>query len=216
MVDTLDAVVVVAIALMPGAIYTWSFERIAGRWGIGLMDRFLRFVVGSLALQALAAPLTYALYAKFISTGRVARGEPLSVWLWLIILLYVAAPFLAGTLVGVGTVRGAYWARLLTGPHPEPRAFDHLFSSRPTGWIRVRLTAGSTWIGGAYAQDSTGRSSYASQYPEAGDLYLASVAIVDATTGEFLLNPDGKPRVIESRGLLIRWSDVDYLEFLHA
>jgi hypothetical protein len=216
MVDTFDAVVVVVVGLMPGALYSWSFERIAGRWGIGLMDRFLRFAVGSLALHALAAPLTYSLYARFISTGRISRGEPLSFWLWLISLSYVIAPVLAGTLVGLGSVRGATWARFLTGPHPVPRAFDHLFSSRPTGWVRVRLVSGGTWVGGAYARHPSGRSSYASQYPEAGDLYLVSVALVDPITGEFMLNPDGTPQLREDRGVLIRSADFDYLEFLHA
>lgn len=215
MVDTVGAVVVVAAALMPGALYTWSFERFAGRWGIGLMDRFLRFAVGSLALHALAAPITYSLYARFISTSRAANGEPLTLWLWPLLLAYVAAPILAGTIVALGSVRGAYWARFLSGPHPIPRAFDHLFSHQPTGWVRARLSGG-TWVGGAYARHPSGRSSYAAQYPEAGDIYLVSAAVVDTLSGEFLLNPDGSPQVKEDRGVLLRWSDVDYLEFLHA
>jgi hypothetical protein len=207
---------VVAVALMPGALYAWSFERIAGRWGIGLMDRLLRFVVGSLALHALAAPLTYSLYARLISTGRLEDGQPLSLWLWPLVLAYVAGPILAGTLVGLGSVRGAPWARFVSGPHPIPRAFDHLFSHQPTGWVRARLNAGGTWVGGAYARHPSGRSSYAAQYPEAGDIYLVSAAVVDPKSGEFIFNADGSPQVKEDRGVLIRWADVDYLEFLHA
>jgi hypothetical protein len=121
---------------------------------------------------------------------------------------------IVGTLVGLGIARGARWARFIGGPHTIPRAFDHLFSRQPAGWVRARLVAGGTWVGGAYARHE-GRSSYAAQYPEAGDIYLVSAAVVDPISGEFLFNPDGTPQVKEDRGVLIRWSDVDYLEFLH-
>jgi hypothetical protein len=40
---TLQALGVFLLALLPGAIYIWSFERVVGRWGIGLSDRVLRF-----------------------------------------------------------------------------------------------------------------------------------------------------------------------------
>lgn len=214
-VQTVGAVVIVALAVMPGALYAWSFERMAGRWGIGLTDRLLRFVVGSLAFHALAAPLTYAVYARLISTGRVARGEPMSLWLWPLVLAYVAAPVVAGTAVGLGTIQGSGWARFVSGPHPVPRAFDHLFALNPSGWVRVRLHTG-IWVGGAYARHPNGRSSYAGLYPEAGDIYLVSAAEVDTESGEFLLDGSGRPLMREDRGVLLKWSDIDYLEFIHA
>ena len=47
MPNTFQALAVLLVALLPGALYVWSFERQAGRWGIGLSDRVLRFVGGS-------------------------------------------------------------------------------------------------------------------------------------------------------------------------
>ena len=50
MPDTFQALAVITIALLPGALYVWAFERQAGRWGIGFSDRALRFVGGSALL----------------------------------------------------------------------------------------------------------------------------------------------------------------------
>lgn len=52
MPDTFQAIAVFAVALLAGALYVWAFERQAGRWGIGLSDRLLRFVGGSVLFHA--------------------------------------------------------------------------------------------------------------------------------------------------------------------
>ena len=52
MPDTFQAIAVLAVALLPGALHVWAFERQAGRWGIGLSDRLLRFVGGSVLFHA--------------------------------------------------------------------------------------------------------------------------------------------------------------------
>src|SRR4029079_5530354 len=59
MPDTLEAVAALVLALLPGALYVWAYERPVGAWGIGLSDRVLRFVGVSAILHALLAPLTY-------------------------------------------------------------------------------------------------------------------------------------------------------------
>jgi hypothetical protein len=79
--DTLQSIAVLVLALLPGALYVWAFERQAGRWGIGLSDRLLRFVGGSAVFHALGAPLTYWLWAE--QRQLVRDGDPLSWWLWL-------------------------------------------------------------------------------------------------------------------------------------
>jgi hypothetical protein len=99
----------------------------------------------------------------------------------------------------------------LTGPDPAPRAWDYLFQYENDGWIRLRLKSG-IWIGGAYA-DAGGRRSYAAGYPEPQDLFLAAVAEVDPETGEFTRDQKGAVTVFDS-GLLVRWDEVEYLEFI--
>ena len=74
MPDTFQAVAVAVVALLPGALYVWAFERQAGRWGIGLSDRLLRFVGGSALFHAAAAPLTYWIWAdRYRGSGRAIR-----------------------------------------------------------------------------------------------------------------------------------------------
>ena len=212
MPDSFEAAAVLVLALLPGALYIWAFERLVGRWGIGLSDRVLRFVGVSAILHALVAPLTYWLWATYWDSGRIGRGDTLPLALWLAPLLYVAIPALLGSAVAIGHGRSKQWARWFTGTDPAPRAWDYLFQGHPDGWIRCKLKS-QVWIGGAFA-DRNGRRSYVAGYPEPADLYLAQAADVDPDTGEFELI-DGRPSLRES-GVLVRWEEVEYLEFIDA
>jgi hypothetical protein len=125
--DTFQAIAVVAVALLPGALYVWAFERQAGRWGVGLSDRVLRFVGGSALFHALAAPLSYWLRAN--QWKAVRAGETVTWWLWLVVICYVAVPAIGGTVVGVGVRHEKRWTVAFTGPDPAPR-------SSPARWCR--------------------------------------------------------------------------------
>jgi Family of unknown function (DUF6338) len=212
MPETFQALAVLVLALLPGALYVWAFERQAGAWGARLTDRVLRFVEVSAILHALFAPLTYWLWITFIRSGRLSTGD-VPLWLWVFPVLYVGMPILGGSLVGMGTRRNAYWTKLFTGPEPAPRAWDHLFGARPDGWVLLRMKSGA-WIGGAYARIDANRTSYAAGYPEDQDLYLVQRADVDSS-GQFVYGDDGRP-VLRGSGILVRWSEVEYLEFVEA
>lgn len=213
MPETFQALAVLALALLPGALYVWAFERFTGAWGVRFSDRILRFVEVSAVLHAILAPLTYWLWMEFIVSGRLGAGEAPPA-LWLVALTYVGVPIVAGTLVGIGTRNQANWTRLITGPEPAPRAWDHLFGARPDGWIRLRLKSGP-WLAGAYTRETETHKSYAAGYPEEEDLYLVESVEVDPDTGEFHLDEDGAP-VARGSGILVRWSEVEYLEFIEA
>lgn len=213
MPDTFQAVGVAVVALLPGALYVWSFERIVGAWGIGLSDRILRFVGFSVVFHALLAPLGYRLWIDFVRSGRLQSGR-LPLILWLVPVAYVAVPIAAGTSVARATLRDQRWAKLFTGPAPAPRAWDELFTTHPDGWLRLRLKSG-TWIGGGYVVREDGTRSYAAGYPHAQDLYLAEAVEVDPDTGEFLTDDSGDP-VPRGSGILVRWPEVEYLEFIDA
>lgn len=213
MVETFEAIAVAAIAVLPGALYVWGFERQVGNWGVGLSDRLFRFFGTSALAHVIAAPLTYWMWARFVEPGEVAAGNPLPVYLWAILGAYVLAPLSLGTLVGRGTRSGSEWAALFTGPNPAPRAWDHFFSSRPDGWVRLRLKRG-IWIGGVYAPSEEGLASYAAGYPEAQDLFLAETVEVDPETGAFIL--DQNEPILRGSSMLIRWDEVELLEFSDA
>jgi len=211
MPDTLEAVAAIVLALLPGALYVWAYERPVGAWGIGLSDRVLRFVGVSAILHALLAPLTYRLWSTYVRSGRAGAGT-LPLGLWIVPIVYVAIPIALGTLVGIGTSRGWPWARVITGSNPAPRAWDYLFGLRPEAWIRLKLKSGG-WLAGAYAVQEDDLRSYASGYPEKQDLFLVDMAEVDPETGEFALDEDGD-LVVRSSGILIRWEEVEYLELV--
>lgn len=133
--------------------------------------------------------------------------------LWAFAIAYVLLPMAAGTLVGAATRQRRPWSRWFTGPDPAPRAWDHLFQHQADGWIRLRLKSG-IWIGGAYA-NANGRRSYAAGYPEPQDLFLAAAAKIDPDSGAFATGDDGNPIVLDG-SLLVRWEEVEYLEFIDA
>lgn len=211
MPDSFHALLVMLVALLPGALYVWAFERQAGRYGIGLSDRLLRFVGGSSVFLAVCAVPLYALWATYWDS--LSLGEPVPLWLGLVPPTYVLLPVVAGTIVGHGLRHGWKWSDVLTGPDPAPRAWDYLFQYQIDGWVRCRMRSG-TWLAGAYA-DANGRRSYAAGYPEPQDLYLAASVAVDSDTGEFLLDATGRPQ-LGTGGLLLRWEEVEYLEFIDS
>jgi hypothetical protein len=155
--DTFQSLAVFALALLPGALYIWGFERVVGNWGISLSDRLVRFVGVSTILQVLWAPVTVYLWRELVVSGDAAEGV-IPLWAWPIAIAYVTLPVMLGTAVGRGTRRRARWSRVFTGPSPAPRAWDHLFASRPDGWIRLRLKEG-TWLGGAFSPPREASSS---------------------------------------------------------
>src|SRR5437016_8193326 len=111
MPSTFQALSVLNVALLPGALYVWSFERLAGAWGVKLSDRFFRFVGVSAVFHAIAAPATYGLWSHYVRSGRLASGR-VPLLLWVGPILYVAAPIVAGTVVGWGTRSGHRWTRI--------------------------------------------------------------------------------------------------------
>ena len=212
MVDTFQAVAVAALALLPGGLYMWAREQRTGRWGVGLADRFLRFVGASAILHVLLAPLTYYAYGQLIRSGRVARGEPLSWWYWALAVGYVLLPIVAGRLVGTGVRKNWRWVRLVGDTNPAPRAWDFLFARDGlVGWIILRTKDGR-WLGGFWAEgDEGGLQSYASGSPDVQELYL--VEQFGVQDGKMIVDAEGDPIKL-GRGLLVRWEEIAYLEFI--
>jgi hypothetical protein len=205
---TIQALAIGFFAILPGALYVWGLERHVGKWGLGSPDRFLRFLAASAVFHVLFAPTTFWLWKRYVESATWNSGTDFPRGLWLALTVYLVVPYLVGNVVGVGAAGGAWTPRSLFSRDADPpRAWDFFFARRPDGWIRLKLKSG-TWIGGAYA-----RGSYAAGYPEDGDLLLANRADVDAVTGDFLIDAGGRV-VLRGEKLLIRWEEVEYLEFI--
>lgn len=180
--DSLIALLIVVVAVLPGSLYTWGFERQASGYGVTLADRTFRFIAVSLLFHILFGWAEYGLYRAAFSGNQFGAGQFAAAWGALLILIVV--PAAVGTVLGglysTRTLRSGWprvrrfltsrqESRLLAvtlGRTPAPRAWDNLFSEHPTVYIRLATTDGTS-LAGLFAAGS-----YAAGYPSDGDLYL--------------------------------------------
>jgi hypothetical protein len=220
MPETFQALGVAILALLPGALYELAREQRSGRWGLRGTDQVFRMLGFSVVFQVAISPLTYWLYAHYVTTGHITTGRPVSWWLWILLVAYLVIPFALGRFTALGhryrsnedpstlQLVAARIVNLYTDAAPAPRAWDYLFSDRSRkGWIILHLKDGGR-IGGAW------NKSYAAGYPDDQDLYL-SEQVELTVDGRFQLGDDGLPRSLE-KSLLIRWDEVQYLDFYDA
>ena len=210
MIGTFQGLAVALLAILPGATYLFSFERVAGAFGVKLADRVIRFLAASAVfVAALSGPL-YLLYQEVVVTGQLRNGAVDWRWLWIFSVLYVAIPAALGNLVGHGAVRGWKWGIWLTGSGAEPRAWERIWRRQPNAIVRIKLKSGA-WIGGLYGANAQRVMSYAGGFPEDGDIYLTRQLAVDPDSGAIERQEDKTPILVE-RGLWIRCSEVDYMD----
>jgi hypothetical protein len=211
-VDTFEAVAVTLLAVLPGALYTWSFEREVGNWGVSLSDRVLRFIGFSAIFHAVFFYPEYLMWSNYfrkpIAGGGhrslIAEGAKLPWGFFLAPLGYVLIPMLIGHLTARGAFRGQRWTRFLVGPNPQPRAWDKLFWAGPSFLVRLRLK-NETWVGGLF-----GAESYAAGYPEPQDLLLETTYRMESDGAFSEGSNDGFDDL--GSGILVSWEDVHFLE----
>lgn len=195
MPSSIQAVIIIALFLMPGFI--------------------ARSVLSSVYSASEPSEARLALTAVTLSC--VNYG----VWSWLLILswrghwyennwclAFLAALILflspvLGTLVVVKLMRTEKLRRVRETfgiRHPAPKAWDYFFGTGAPCWVIATLKSGRV-IGGYY-----GTESFASSFPHEEDLYLE--LLCDMT-------PDGRLNGISSLtlGAIIRMEDVELLEF---
>ena len=213
MISTFQALAVALLALLPGASYTFAYERRVGGFGVSLSDRLVRFLAASALFIALFSGPGLVAYRRYVASGRLGRGQVNAFWFELAILAYVLLPTLIGSLIGTGQLRKWRWVTTLVGDAPEPRAWDYLWRPGVQGIVRLKLKSG-VWLGGIFGTTAGGSRSYAAGYPEAQDLYLSLQLKVDPTTGAFDQDSQGRPVPVDgASGLLLRWDEIEYLDF---
>lgn len=215
MLATFQALAVLLTSVLPGALFTFEYEREYTRAVSGdSSERMIVFLTTSAVFAMASAPLLYQGYRTYIVTGRLKDGEPLPWWIWLIVAGYVIVPLLVGFLAGNAARERRRGSRFLTGPRPHPTAWDALFRTpKLGGLLRLTLKDG-TLIVGEWATGDAGSKlpdSYASAFPHAQDLYLRETfAMKDDGSLEVDENDDTVPRGV---AVLISWSEVAYAEF---
>lgn len=154
------------------------------------------------------------MYRHFVATGRLSRGDVNAFLFEFVLLGYVTLPTVVGNIIGRGQKNKWRWALRLVGEAPEPRAWDYLWRLQQRGIVQIKLKSGR-WLAGLYDNNRFNRRSYASGYPETGGLYLAVQLKINPVTGEFI-NENGSTRpvaIIGHPGLLVRWEEIEYLNF---
>lgn len=211
MPTSLEGALVLIAFVLPGALFTWVLEGQCGAWGTKQTDRVLRFAGTSAVYHAFLAPLTYWLWSNYLSAGRLRGGTAGLTPIALVAVELTVVPGLLGFVAGRAAHADRPWVSPIVGKQPVPTAWDYYFRQEQSAWVRARFADGR-WVGGLFRNvPSEGRRSYASGYPEAGELLLAYAADLDQTTGLFVLGNNNYPKLGDS--LLIRFADVTELYF---
>lgn len=187
--STGEALLILLLAVLPGAMFTFGFERQAGAFKVTFADRVLRFVAVSAAFDLLYALPLYVVRRTVLSDG---LDPPRFALLWVAAALALGLPAMAGSVLGglystrttrdgwhrvrrrLSAAREVRLLEIALGKNPAPRAWDHVFSERTGSYLRIRLQDGG-WIGGSFAE-----ASYAGTFPHDGDLFLREAWPVDA------------------------------------
>ena len=160
MPTTLDGLVVALLFVAPGLHFELGIERQVGYWRTNLSDRLLRFFIWSVAFQALAAPVTYWVWDRYLRDDPAIRFDGA---LWGVLLAYVVVPLALGLSVGYAVRRQRAWTRWVVGKDPAPTAWDWLWSREVHGsaYVRVKLKSGG-WAAAVVGAQAVG---FASSHP---------------------------------------------------
>lgn len=176
------ALLVVVVAILPGSVYTWAYERQANAFGVTFADRTLRFIALSLIFHLILGWPEYWLYRLAFTAERFGAGQMAAAWgagLLLVVLPATVGSVLGGLYSSRSDRVGWVWIRSWLSPQreqrllraalgktPAPRAWDDLFSDAVFAYLRVRTVSGD-WIAGLFSDQS-----YAGGYPHTADLLL--------------------------------------------
>lgn len=102
MPDSVVALAILVIAVLPGSVYIWAFERQASAFGVNLADRTLRFIAMSLIFHLILGWPEYWLYRLTFTGERFGAGQFAAAWSAGVVLVMIPAT--------VGTVLGGMYA----------------------------------------------------------------------------------------------------------
>jgi hypothetical protein len=157
---------------------------------------FSKSIFDAVAYSAILFVLLFPLTRLILSEHFHSEHPASWITIWFVVFLMLPA------LVPIG-LSGLLTSRLLTRwlPHPEPRAWDFVFSKREACWVTVHLRD-MRRIGGRFDNKS-----FASSHPSAEpQIYLEEVWNL-SESGAFL------EKVSQSNGILIRGSEILAIQF---
>lgn len=216
MASTVQAVGLLLLTVVPGAVLTFSYERHAGPFAGDTNERTLRFLVATALVFPVTATIAMWTFTRVLHVpvgdppteyrNRLEDPSDISLWWTLVPFPYLAVPWGLGWIGGsLGVwLRKRAVARKASSLAPGLAAWDVVFLEPGPKLISVKLRNGP-WIAGLFARNSFA-SGPAARHKE---LVLETEVEVD-DVGQVRRGEDGVP--IERAGtVVINYSDVELM-----
>lgn len=216
MASTVQAVGLLILTVVPGAVLTFSYERHAGPLAGDPNERPLRFVIGTAIVFPFTATLALWTFNSLFSVpigdpptirrNRVADRSDISLWWTFIPVLYIVVPWILGRVGGSSrlALRRRSIANKASSLAPGLAAWDVVFLDPGPKLITVKLRGGP-WIGGLFAGSSFASAPAAKQK----ELVLELQIEVDES-GRIQRDDEGVP-VERSGAVVVNYSDVELM-----
>ncbi len=203
---TIEALVIVALVLSPGYIFTQVARRVIAHIEEPTDVRFLLTIItAGTAIHGLMFPWTSQILDYYI-----ANALPQHRWMvffWAVVVAFLV-PLVLG--VAVGRLTLIWWVEKaldfigLGYVDRMPSAWDFVMRQRRADYVRIHLKDGKGIVGGAF-----GNQSFGSLDPKRADIYLEQAWQLD-DNGTFL------KRIEDSRGLWVAHDVMAYVYFLEG
>lgn len=203
---TIEALVIVALVLSPGYIFTQVARRIIAHIEEPTDVRFLLTIIAAgTAIHALMFPWTSLILDYYIS--RTLPEHRWAIFIWAVVVAFLV-PSILGVIVGQLTLFSWVEKALdfvgLGYIDRMPSAWDFVMRKREANYLRIHLKDGKGMIGGSFAS-----ASFGSLDPKRADVYLEQAWQLD-DNGTFL-----QP-IADTRGLWIAHDVMAYVHFLQG
>lgn len=215
-VSTLQAVGLLILTIVPGAVLTFSYERHAGPLAGHPNERSLRFLIGTAIVFPFTATLALWTFARVLHVpvgeppreyrNRLADPSDVSLWWTFVPLAYVLIPWLLGRLGGSTrlALRRRTVASGTSSLAPGLAAWDVVFLDPGPKLISIKLRNGP-WVAGIFAASSFASAPAAKEK----ELLLERQVGVD-DSGQIQRDESGIP-LQGSGAVVVHYSDVELM-----
>jgi Family of unknown function (DUF6338) len=216
MVGTFEALSLLVLAILPGAVLMFSYEHHAGPLAGSPNERVVRFVVGTVLVFPYTATIAAWAYTRVFHVrvdgsrdefaNRLEHPTGLSPAWTLLPLVYVIVPWVLGWLAGKGRVwwRARAVKNQTTSLVPGVSAWDIVFLEPGPKLISAKLRGGP-WVAGVFS-DSSFASAPAGKQKE---LVLEAGVQIDEA-GQIERDVYGTPTVLPG-AVVLNYADVELM-----
>lgn len=201
---TIEALVIIALVLSPGYIFTQVARRVIAHVPEATDLRLLLTIITyGTVIQALAFPLWTNRVLGYYLDGQLRQHQD-ETFRWagaVCLLLPVTLGLLVGWLVQAEPIEAVLERIGLGYVARTPSAWDHAMAQPEGSWVKVHLKDGGGVVAGIFGKDS-----FASLDPNRADVYLQQAWQIDAA-GTITVP------VVDTDGVWVSHDVIAYIEF---